>query len=263
MYNKVFKNYQVNLGMPFQVRMPVNIKHLDKNSMQDQEVSEEDEQVCGFSEADPSIEREDILHKAQEEADLIIKEAQIEAERIIENAQKDAEELEKTSADEGKKQGYEQGYNEAMSQYEDLIKQAQEMKENTIVEYNHVLAGIENEAVELILGIAKKVIGEEININKENILMLVKQGFEKCSSKENAVIRVSPDDFDYLTENKDKLVEMIGGAAEIEIKKEASLSAGACLIETPFGSVDAGVQTKLKKIEEAFKQIVDNKRGNF
>ena len=33
-------------------------------------------------------------------------------------------------------------------------------------------------------------------------------------------------------------------ADEIELKQEMSLKQGACIIETPFGSVDAGVTDK-------------------
>ena len=255
LYNKIFKNYQVNLGMPFQVRMPVSLQTLKTHNMQIQTSNEEYEDTIDHNHVNPSVVAEEILQRAGEEADLILKEAHLEANRIFENAKKDAKELGVAAEEEGKRQGYEQGYNEAMHQYEDLIKQAQDMKESSIFEYNQVLAGIETDAVELILDIAKKVIGEEISINKENILYLVKQGFEKCTNNENSIIKVSPEDFDYLIGNKDKLIEMVEGIGDIEVKKEASLKAGACLIETPFGSVDAGAQTKLRKIEEAFKQL--------
>jgi len=43
-----------------------------------------------------------------------------------------------------------------------------------------------------------------------------------------------------------------GGIGQLEIVKDQALKLGALILETPYGSVDAGMDTKLKKIEEAF-----------
>ncbi|MCX8130324.1 MAG: FliH/SctL family protein [Clostridia bacterium] len=252
MSNKVYKNYQVNVGIPFQIRNPMNFQNLQTVNTTTPLEKEKENAAEELSEA--SI--ESIINDAQQKAELILKEAQFESMRIIEDAEREASELKLSVEEEARQRGYEEGINEAKRQYEDLLQEAEFIKEHAKAEYKEVLAGIESEAVKMILDIARNVIGAEIAFNKEDILYLVKQAFEKCANRERVILRVSPEDFDYIDSNKHRLMSMVGGLSELEIKKDASLKEGGCLIDTPFGSIDAGVQTKLKKIEEAFRQAV-------
>ncbi|MCX7710685.1 MAG: FliH/SctL family protein [Clostridia bacterium] len=248
--NKIFKNYQVNVGMPFQVRTPVNFHTLQHSSLVDEE-EEKEESNC--------IEKEnpdEIIARAKEEAELIIKEAQMEALRLLENTEREASESKLAIEEEARRIGYEEGYHEAKRQCEDILQEAEFVREHARAEYREVLESIESDAVNVILDIAKKVIGNEISLSKENMLYLIKQAFEKCANKENVVLRVCAEDYDYIIENKEKLQSMVEGIGTLDIKKDASMKAGACLVETPYGNVDAGVQTKLKKIEEAFRSVI-------
>lgn len=254
MSNKIFKNYQVNVGNPFQIRPPVNFHTLNNASFDD----EENDEIETGEDNDSSRAEipEEIIIKAKEEANLIVQEARLEALRLMENSEREIEESRIAIEEEARRNGYEDGYNEAKKQCEDILQEAEFVREHARAEYNEVLASIESDAVNIILSIAKNVISEEISLNKDNILLLVRQAFERCSNKENVVLKVSVEDYDFVVENKDKLHSMVEGIGALEIKKDASLKCGACLIETPFGSIDAGVQTKLKKIEEAFRSVI-------
>jgi flagellar assembly protein FliH len=103
--------------------------------------------------------------------------------------------------------------------------------------------------------VAQKVISSELTSNKDYIINLVVQALDKCSSRNNIKLKVSPDDFVFLSENKEKLSSLVD-VERIEIKNDLSLKPGACIIETPIGNVDGGVQTKLHKIEDAFREIL-------
>ena len=255
MYKKVFKNHQVNMGMPFQVKNPINydaLKKITESEEQtiDKELSEEEVEKQGEEKA------EEIIAQAKEEAELILQEAHLEAQRLIENAQMEIEELKRVTEEEARNRGYEDGVNEAKQQHEDLIKEAEFIRQHAQSEYDEVLQSIEGDAVNMVLDIARKVIGTEISQNKESVLHLVKQAFDSCSNKENLVLRVSDFEYEFLLENKENLLSLLEGVSDIEIKKDTSLKEGACIVETPFGTVDAGVQTKYEKIEEAFKKIL-------
>jgi flagellar assembly protein FliH len=199
---------------------------------------------------------EDIIEKARVEAEIIIKEAKYEADRIVKEAERTAGENAKRIEEEAGMKGFEEAFTEVKKQYEDLIEEAEYIREHARVEYNDVIASIESDAVNIILDVAKKVIGTEINSNRENILYLIKQAFEKCSNKENVILKVSPEDYEFVCDNKDRLLSMIEGIGELEIKKDSSLKVYGCIVETPLGSIDASLQTKLKKIEEAFRDII-------
>ena len=252
MYNKVFKNYQVNVGIPYQVRIPVNIQT--------------NRPFINFDEGD-ALQSEElllknpeyVLKKAGEEAQLIISEAELEASRLLSAAEKEANQNKENIESKARQAGYEEGYISGKKQYEDLIQEAEFIKEHAKTEYSEVLSSIESDAVDVILNIARKVISTELNVNKENIFHMVKQAFEKCEIKENINLRVSIDDYDFLIQNQDRLKEKIEGIDELKIKNDPALKVGSCIMETSFGSIDASAQTKFRKIEEAFMEVVGNK----
>jgi flagellar assembly protein FliH len=247
--SKVYKNYQVNVGIPFQIRNPLNIQQF-----QPAHIMGRKEQV--EVELKEEINSEEIINNARQEAELIIREAQYEAMRLVETAERESNEIRASIEEEARQQGYKEGLEEVKRQYEDLMQEAEFIKEHARIEYKEVLEGIEAEALAMIMEIARNVIGTEISFNKEDILYLVKQAFEKCANKEKITLRVSADDYEYVEENKERLITMVEGLSEFEIKKDVSFKMGACIIDTPFGSIDAGIHTKLKKIEEAFMQAV-------
>lgn len=249
MYNKVFKNYQVNLGIPMQIKSPINYQNIKKvELLDDLDKEEEEEQI----QEDPA----EIIENAKKEAELIVKEAQLEAVRLIELAEKEAQENGRKAYEDACQRGYEEGFGAAKKQYSDLIEEAEFIKEHARVEYLEVLEGIETDIVNLVLDVARKVIDVELSFNREDLVYLIKQAFDRCTNKDNVILKVSPDDYDYLNESRGKLLSTVEGVGELDIRKDSALKPGACVIETPYGSVDAGVQTKLKKIEEAFLEVV-------
>ncbi|NLD45624.1 MAG: flagellar biosynthesis protein [Clostridiaceae bacterium] len=256
LYNKIFKSSQVSIGGTIQIKAPLNFQTIKMAEVP--EANAENAFIESNEELE-SMSREyvqNLIDKANEEASDIIKEAELEAERIMDNARTQADELVSSTEEKARKIGFENGYEEAKKQYEDLLMEAEFIKQHAETEYHEILAGIEKDAVNLVLDIARKVIGTEVNLNKENILDLVRQGIERCSNRDDVVLKVSASDYDYLTENKDKLLSTIEGIGEIDIRKDPSLKPGACIIETLYGSVDAGANTKLDKIEHAFRKIM-------
>lgn len=245
-YSKILKNYQINLGAPLQIKNNFNKKPL--TVMKDNENENEG--------ADEDIEPVNNSGKAQEEADLILREARLEAGRILEDAENEAAALKAKQQEEAWKAGYEEGLSQGRNEYEAMISEAGEIKEKALAEYNETVSSIEEKTVEVIIEVARKVIGKEITQNAEDIIYMARQAFEKSENHENVVLRVSTDDFEYISEQKEKLLYMVDGVGDFEIKKDLSLKKGACILDTAFGSVDSSIQTKMKKIEEAFRNAV-------
>lgn len=162
--------------------------------------------------------------------------------------------------EDSRQKGFEKGYEEAKSQYEDLIQEAELIRENALKEYQETLQSIEKDALNIILDISRKVIGTEISMNKEKLLEMIAQAFERCSNRENITLKVSSADYDFIIENKDRILSMVEGIGQLEIVKDQALKLGALILETPYGSVDAGMDTKLKKIEEAFFKVLASRK---
>ncbi len=249
MSNRVLKNYQVSLGKPFYIKSTFNYEPPDRHPDEIQEKS------CDIMKEE-TADYTGILEAARKEAEYIIESAKAEASKIKARAEKEAAiraaDIEKEAAE----KGYRQGVQEAQNLYESILQEAQSIREQAKAEYRQMMEGLERDFVEIVLAIARKVIGEEIRLNKENILLLIKHAFEKCTNKDEIILKVSASDYEYVMKNRDKLLKMLEGAEVIEIKKDPHLKDASCILETPLGSVNAGVETKLEMIEEEFLRAV-------
>lgn len=255
--NKIFKHNQVNLGIPFLIKSPVTyqppVLKVNKSG-----ACSDAQDSPGTSDVDFKSMGEEIIRKAKIEADYIIKEALLEAKDILSKASAEIQELRQKALQEAEEEGYKTGITQAQEEYEDILQEARDIKEQAGMEYKQVLDSLEADAVNTVLDIARKVISKELQC-KENILLLVKEAFEKCSKDHKAVLKLSEPDFDYVNENMDQLRSMLQRAEDIELKKDFSLKAGGCVIETPFGSIDASAETKFEKIENDFIGLLEEK----
>lgn len=251
MYRGVFKNNQVTYGNPFQVKAAVDLYKFDEPALEEEENAED---LTG-SEMEP----EDILEKAKAEAESIIENAKAEAEAIIEQAMKEATIKAESISEEAWQNGYAEGMEAAVKKNEEILAEAEQTLQAAQDERDRILAEMEKEIVELALKVARKVVACELKTNREVVVSIVEEALAACSNRENAVVRVSAEDGEYLEQNKDEALSSISGSDSIKIKPDNSLSPGDCVIETSFGSVDAGANTKMNKIEEAFMDQVASK----
>lgn len=337
MSNKVYKNYQINVGIPFQVRVPIEERYAqpdfgyenggltpsgyetgdlfdglglfeadftdaaagaggaygegsvnvvdtvnvvdavnDVNDVNDVNVYNDGEAgpaaPAGGARAASMEEKaraavETLIREARAESADIIARAETEANRIIDAAKFKAERsrdktIEEASLNAAKMleqahaEGLTEGRREGKAEYDGLIGEARLIRGDAEREYKTLIAGAEADALDLILGIAEKVIGEEIEYNRKSLIYLVRDAFANCTNKENVILKVSPNDFEYICDNRDTLLSMAEGLDNLEIKKDLALIPGACNIETPFGNLDAGVLTRFIKIKEAFYAIL-------
>lgn len=256
LYNKVVKNNQVTYGIPFQLKVPVNYYN--------PKLQERVALITESQNKSPELDfASDMVNSARKECEAMICDAEYEAAKIIEASKKEAELRARAIEDEAWTKGYNEGMDSAGNEYENKLQEAEEIKRTAAREHDEMLKSMEKEIIAMALEIAKKVIGEEIRANQESMLSVARQAIEKCSNKNNMVIRVSGENFNYINKNVDKLLLNAQGTDGIEVRPDLSLKPGDCSIDTPFGSVDAGVQTKLFKIEEAFNKLTEEKAALF
>lgn len=266
LFSKVIKSYKISIGSPFIVNENDEVEETVCSPDEDMLIREGTYECDEGGHDTDEIYTKNLIIDAEKRAELIIKEAEKKAAAILEIAEKQkvesikAAELTKQKGyDEGfsagYKSGYEQGSKKIEAKYEQELNNIISIKENAIQEYRQLLDGVEADAVNIILDIAKKVIQKELN-NKESLLGIIREAFDKCSEEKEAVLCVSAEDYDYLSERLDELRQISGKIIKLDLKRDASLKQGSCVIETSHGAVDTSVEKKMIKIEKAFKAAV-------
>ena len=199
---------------------------------------------------------DDVPENIRNKAQKILDKSKNEAREIIDKAMIKIEEERDIILEQAKKNGYEDGYNQAINDCEDIIQEASMIKERALRDAEAFLSNIENDTVSIIMDIVRKVVGFEISFNREDILYIVKEALENCTHKEHIILKVSEIDYETVIESKNKLISMVQGIGDIEIKLDYSLEPGGCLLETPFGAIDGSASTRLNEIEKVFRGLV-------
>ncbi len=175
------------------------------------------------------------IYEAQKQAKRIIEEAERKAKQIISEAQAYKEE-------EGRR-GYQEGFEKGKAEVTELLLKARQ-------EYANLIQSAETDIVKLALRIAKKIIGREIKINPKTILDIVSQALTTVRQQKEIIIKVNPEDLEYLIKNKDRLLGLLGKAKDIDIRGDHSIKRGGCIIDTEIGIIDAQLDTQLNTIEK-------------
>ena len=214
---------------------------------------------CSEGGSSDQAQRESEYNQMIQEAERMVSKAKLDAEAIMEEAQQAAAELKSSSREQGFQAGYDQGLLDGKQRYEALIKDLETLRADAHQKYGNYLIDAEKDMIEIVMAVARKLIMDNVTDHREEVIKLVKQTILSCSQREDLRIRVAAQDYQYLVDNKDKLISGISGIGELKIIAEDNLEVGSCIVETLNGSVDSSINLRLSKIEEEFKRVLTAK----
>lgn len=103
----------------------------------------------------------------------------------------------------------------------------------------------ERELLEVALGVARKVVRDEIAQHPEHWLEMLRAAVACAVEREHIVVRVPPALGAFLRDADPPLRTRFDDVKVLEIVDDPGLADGACLLETRFGDVDLGLDTQL------------------
>lgn len=202
-------------------------------------------------------EAEEIINTARCEAEEILNQARLEAEQVKNQASQEGyQEGYKDGHDEGFRQGTEQAASETKSTIENAVNKAEQIMFSVEQEYRESILDAEREIVRIALEVARKILAREVEENPMVVLPIVKAALEKVRDQEQIVIRVNAYDYDLVLQAKHDLQIMIGRENVITIIGDHTVSPGCCMIDTPYGTVDAGIDTQFEAVKQAIKEVM-------
>ena len=228
-------------------------------------------------------EKQQLLEEAQKNAESIIKEAEItafeevkkqtdeanvklqsakdEAEKLLEDAKKNADSIiletennkkaiEAKGFNEGFASGREEGFGVGRDEVSRLIERLHTMVEKTMDKRQEILNATEQQIVDLVLLMARKVV-KVISENQKNVVTSnVLQALRKIKSKGDVTIRVNLSDVDLTTEHIKDFLQRCESVQNITVVEDVGIDKGGCIVETDFGSLDARISSQLHELEQ-------------
>lgn len=98
----------------------------------------------------------------------------------------------------------------------------------------------------------KKIIGNEIQQNKDIIISQIKIALEKCTYRDKVAIKVSSEDYPNVLVKKHIIESLVEGISELEIIEDKFLKKGDCIVDTPSGEVNSSIELQLEQLQKAF-----------
>ncbi|MBI2981083.1 MAG: hypothetical protein HYY44_02075 [Deltaproteobacteria bacterium] len=167
-----------------------------------------------------------IVQRAKEEAALIRTRAE---EVLIRAVEEKAQE---------KTRGHEEGRQEGLAELTGRIVEAEAEREK-------ILSGQESEIIGMVMEIAGKIVARELE--KGAVIDIVREALNKAIG-DRVVVKVHPNDRKRLEK---ELPPFVDPMKTLQLREDAGVTPGGCLVETELGTVDARLETQWAAIRKA------------
>ncbi len=196
------------------------------------------------------------MEAMQAEIDLKLQQAQEQADAIIQDAQQQANAIISEAQEEGRRQGYEAGYQEGVAAAESLKAEIDQQRGDLEAEYQQLVDGIEPEMVDVLTQIYEHVLGIELRDDKGIILHLLKNTLSRIEPGNNLIVHVSSDDYDDVIDERDSLEACITSpSTTMEIIEDPLLKENECMIESDSGIFDCSLGVELSELSRKLKLL--------
>ncbi|EPZ39243.1 flagellar assembly protein H [Anoxybacillus ayderensis] len=197
-----------------------------------------------------------IIEQAEQEAENIRQEADMyyaSVQQQMEEERRRWEEERDQWVNEARQEGYavglEQGRQDGLQQYMEAIREAKQIVQSANEQFYHMLQSADETILLVACKVAERIIGERLAENKEHFLGLVKQVIKEVREHEEVKMYVHPTYYDVVIRQKDELKALFSQDVHLFIYPDDTLAETSCIVESPFGRIDASVDTQLEQLK--------------
>ena len=113
-----------------------------------------------------------------------------------------------------------------------------------------ICARLEQDAVELALQLAERIVSGALDVQPERVLDVVRGALRRLSDRHRVTVLVSPDDLELVASRMDDLRGELGGIDHCDVQADRRVARGGAVVGTPEGEIDAQVDAQLRHARE-------------
>ncbi|UFU01024.1 flagellar assembly protein FliH [Radiobacillus kanasensis] len=187
------------------------------------------------------------LDQAKQEAQAIIDQARQQIELEKQQWTEERQHLEEAAKEQGFQEGFQQGEQAGRQEYEMHMEQAREIIQIAQDDAKSTVLQSEETILHLGLKAAERILHQEIE-QPEQYLSIVKAVLHEVKGQTKVAIYTNPDQYPLILSNKEELKNIVQENVELAVYPDEGLSIGSCIIESPFGRIDAGIESQLHEL---------------
>ncbi len=122
--------------------------------------------------------------------------------------------------------------------------------DSSLKEKHKIISNTEEEIINLSIDISKKIVQEELKINRDVIINLVKEAIKKLEDKEKIVIYCNPDDIELIKGHREEFIRLVDNPDILHILPDDFIDKGECRLETRNEIIDTDIAYQFEEIKK-------------
>jgi flagellar biosynthesis/type III secretory pathway protein FliH len=208
-----------------------------------------------FNLNDIAEEAQGILEQARRERQSLLQQVRQEIKRERQQAQEEGYRTgQEQGLQEGRKTGYDQALQNAREEFTQRSVSVCKNLEAICTEFDRckkeLLWQTEQNAVALILAIARKVVKQAGLLHREVATDNIKSALELLNKTTNVIVQIHPQDAEHVEKMVESASSPFADYANIAFEKEESIETGGCRLITEQGRIDGQLDTQVDRIAQ-------------
>ncbi|MBC8204693.1 hypothetical protein ISS30_08795 [bacterium] len=191
---------------------------------------------------------EQVTRLAAEQLDMVRRQHETRSKKFQERHQ---QELAKVKA-ESFEAGRQQGLSEADERVERALMQLEKTVKEMVNAGKDFFRNAEKNVIELALAVSRRILGREVETDKEIIVHSVREALKRVADKVQVNVHVNPEDMAVLENHREELQRIDRNLPELKFVSDERVDRGGCVIRTRTGAVDGRLESQLEEIERNF-----------
>ncbi len=203
-----------------------------------------------------ALEEQEQLNREIEAAREEVERLKDEASHVMEQAEAEISAMKAQAYDEAKKRGYQEGYAEGVAELEEKQKKCRDEAIALEEEYQKKMQELEPAFVEKLTGIYEHIFNVDLRKYENLVYNLLMDAMQKIDGAKNIMIHVSKEDYAYVQEHKEILLEETGMMGNsVEVVSDATMTKAQCMVETENGIYDCSLDTELEELKRRLRLL--------
>lgn len=193
-------------------------------------------------------------------AEEIAEEARLKADSMLADAAREAEMIRQNAYQEGYQKGMDAGQQEANQILQAEEVKLQELKKQLEKEYQKQISELEPVFIDALTDIYEHIFKTDLSRFRSVILYSLQNIIAGSEANRDFIIHTASEDYLYLVEKRELIMEMVSGSSTVEIIKDLTLSQGQCMVETGGGIFDCSIDTQLDGLAKELRLLSFDKK---
>lgn len=194
------------------------------------------------------------LEDLEQRGNQYLEDVRKQADQILKDAQREAQKLRIRTIADAKKEALENARNLMNDELQRKLAEVDPMVKSTLAQVAQQIQAWqqewENRTVALAVGIAEKVIGQQLTQTPEIVLNQIEQALRLAGTQDRMELRIHPQDIEEFKITIEKLIENLGDLATTVMVPDETIQPGGCVVRARYGSIDAQLETQIQRIGE-------------